>query len=466
MSGIDFKPTIGIETHVQLKTKTKLFSGVSNDARGAGPNTLISHICSGMPGALPILNRKAVELAVVAAYALNSKPSAYSKFDRKHYFYPDLPKGYQITQYDEPIIKGGWVEIQSNDETKKIGISRVHLEEDAGKNTHPEGADYSLVDLNRAGTPLLEIVSEPQIHSARDAKIYTRELWLVMRYAGVTDGDLYHGHVRFDVNVSLSKAANQPGIRTEVKNLNSFKSVEAAINYEIARQLGILKNGGTITQETRGWDEVKQRTTTLRHKEEAHDYRYFPDPDIPPLMLDAEFIKQAKNNLFELPQSIRKKFLSIDINRNATEDILDKPDIAQRVLTAIGQTKPQNARQVAFHLLDEPGLLKINLDDHIRIAEMVTAHRLSSTSAKAVLNQLLGGADIDAAAKGREQLSDENEISGLIETVLEQNQKAVSDITRGETKALGFLVGQIMKISQGRANPAMVQAMLKKRLGL
>src|SRR5579862_5453306 len=231
-----YKITVGIECHVQLKTITKLFSGVANDAREAAPNSLISHIDVGMPGALPVLNEAALELAVKAAFALNTEPQKFSKFDRKHYFYPDLPKGYQITQYDEPIIKNGYVEISGGTKPKRIHIARAHLEEDAGKNTHPQGADYSLVDLNRAGTPLLEIVSLPEINSAAEAKLYVRELYLLMKYADVSDVDLYHGNMRFDVNTSVS-TNDKLGVRTEVKNLNSFKSVEAAVEYEVKRQI-------------------------------------------------------------------------------------------------------------------------------------------------------------------------------------------------------------------------------------
>src|SRR4051812_17712301 len=253
-----YTATIGIECHVQLKTKTKLFSAVGNDAREAPPNTLVSHIDFGLPGALPVLNKEAIHLASKAAFALNSTPQKFSKFDRKHYFYPDLPMGYQITQYDEPIVLGGTVEIESDGQTKKIGITRAHLEADAGKSTHPAGADYSLVDLNRAGTPLLEIVSEPDMNTAAEAKAYARELYLRMRYAGVSDCNLYYGNMRFDVNVSVSTEAGKLGTRSETKNLNSFRAVEKAIEYEVSRQIELLEKGQTVVQETRGWDDAKQ----------------------------------------------------------------------------------------------------------------------------------------------------------------------------------------------------------------
>src|SRR3990167_206420 len=260
MSDDKYSPTIGVETHVQLKTKTKLFAAVGNDARNAPPNSLISHICVGMPGALPVLNRGAIDLSARAAFALNTNPKKFSKFERKHYFYPDLPKGYQITQYEDPIIVGGHVEVNIDGQSKTVSIERANLEEDAGKNTHPQGADYSLVDLNRAGTPLLEIVSQPNLRSPAEAKAYARELYLLMKYADVTDGDLYHGHVRFDLNVSVSPDPKKLGTRSEVKNLNSFRSVEAAVAYEIKRQTELLEKGGKVVQETRGWDEAKQKT--------------------------------------------------------------------------------------------------------------------------------------------------------------------------------------------------------------
>jgi aspartyl-tRNA(Asn)/glutamyl-tRNA(Gln) amidotransferase subunit B len=250
-----YQATIGIECHVQLKTATKLFAAVGNDARDAAPNTLVSHICWGLPGALPVLNKEAVHLAIRAAFALNTRPQKYSYFERKHYFYPDLPMGYQISQLHEPIIKGGTVVVDTSDGQKQVHINRVQLEADAGKSTHPEGADYSLVDLNRAGTPLLEIVSEPDIRTPAEAKAYARELYLAMRYAGVSDCDLYYGNMRFDVNVSLSKG-DKLGTRTETKNLNSFRAVEKAVEYEIKRQTEVLEKGGQIVLETRGWNDA------------------------------------------------------------------------------------------------------------------------------------------------------------------------------------------------------------------
>ncbi len=340
-------PTIGIETHVQLKTKTKLFAAVGNDARNAKPNTLISHICVGMPGALPYLNEKAIELTAKAAFALNTEPQKFSKFDRKHYFYPDLPKGYQITQYEQPLILGGHVDIEVDGEQKRINITRAHLEEDAGKNTHPAGADYSLVDLNRAGTPLLEIVSEPEIHSAAEAKAYAHELYLLMKYAGVSDVDLYHGNMRFDVNVSVS-ASSTPGTRTETKNLNSFKSIEATVEYEIARQIDLLEKGEKIVQETRGWDEAKQKTTSQRGKEKAHDYRYMPEPDVPPVELDEDYIEGLKKDLPIMPGQWRDLLKPLGLDKSATETLLESEAAEEKT----------SYLQVIKEFLDNPGLAK------------------------------------------------------------------------------------------------------------
>ncbi|HVI60653.1 MAG TPA: Asp-tRNA(Asn)/Glu-tRNA(Gln) amidotransferase subunit GatB, partial [Candidatus Saccharimonadales bacterium] len=295
-----YRPTIGIECHVQLKTKTKLFSAVGNDAREAPPNTLVSHIDFGLPGALPVLNEAAIRLATRAALALGTQPEHFSKFDRKHYFYPDLPKGYQISQYDEPIIGKGAVKIEVDGAEKTVGITRAHLEEDAGKSIHHAGQDYSLVDLNRAGTPLLEIVSEPDMNSSAEAKAFARELYLRMRYADVSDANLFYGNMRFDVNVSVSQT-DELGTRSETKNLNSFRAVEKAVDYEINRQIELLEKGQRIIQETRGWDDSKQKTFSQRNKENADDYRYMPDPDLPPVVIEQDYIDKVKADMPDLP---------------------------------------------------------------------------------------------------------------------------------------------------------------------
>lgn len=317
-----YTATIGIECHVQLKTATKLFAAVGNDAREAAPNTLVSHICFGMPGALPVLNKEAVHLGMRAAFALGTEPQKYSAFDRKHYFYPDLPLGYQITQFEHPIIRNGSVTIEINGEKKRIGIHEAHIEADAGKSTHPTGKDYSLVDLNRAGTPLLEIVSEPDMHTAEEAKVYAKELYLRMKYADVSDANLYYGNMRFDVNVSVSKT-DELGTRTETKNINSFKAVEKTVEYEIARQIERLERGEAIVQETRGWDDSKQRTFSQRTKEDAHDYRYFPDPDLPPIELDQADIDAVKAEMPVMPDVWRDRLKGFGLDTAQTDTLLE-----------------------------------------------------------------------------------------------------------------------------------------------
>ena len=462
-------PTIGIECHVQLKTKTKLFSAVDNDAREAKPNTLISHIDVGLPGALPVLNQAAIELSARAAFALNTKPQKFSSFDRKHYFYPDLPKGYQITQYAAPIIADGYVEFSIDGQTKKVEIERANLEEDAGKNTHPAGADYSLVDLNRAGTPLLEIVSKPDIHSAAEAKAFARELWLTMKYADVTEGDLYHGHVRFDVNTSLSSEPGKLGIRSEVKNLNSFRSVEAAIEYEIKRQSKLLDRGEKVIQETRGWDKAKQETVSQRGKEEAHDYRYMPEPDVPPLELDDEFIKKQQAEMPQLPGDIREILNKSSISADVIEDVLDDQAACKKVLQAADtHAAPETIRRLAFDSLEEPDTLKVDLTEHIKVAEMLNAKEISSNTAKDIL--LAKAKDpaksVEELSKGKKQVSDESEIEKIVAEVLTENAKAAEDVKNGEMKAVAFLVGQVMAKSKGKANPGIAQQLIKKQLGV
>jgi aspartyl-tRNA(Asn)/glutamyl-tRNA(Gln) amidotransferase subunit B len=476
----DYLVTIGIECHVQLKTATKLFAAVDNDARQAEPNTLISHICLGMPGALPVLNEKAVELAVRAAFALGVKPQAFSKFDRKHYFYPDLPKGYQISQFDEPIILGGHVDIVVEAQAKRINLTRAHLEEDAGKSSHPNGANYSLVDLNRAGTPLLEIVSEPEIHSASEAKAYAHELYLLMKYAGVSDVDLYHGNMRFDVNVSLSKDPNTLGTRTETKNLNSFRSVEKAVEYEVKRQTELLDRGESIVQETRGWDDAKQKTFSQRSKEDAHDYRYFPDPDIPPVVLQDDFVAKIEAAMPLLPGDYRQKFTELGIDSKVIEDIINVPETAMLVARIMDTSGLEHAKRVAFWMVQkvddaadvaeaDENPVTVNDDKLIKLSQLVSDNKLSSTAAKDVLREMLKtneDPEVIATAKNLIQESNEDELGKIVEQVLADNSQAATDVQNGEMKAIGFLVGQVMKASQGKANPQIVQTLIKKQLGL
>lgn len=471
-----YKVTIGIECHVQLKTKTKLFSGANNDAREAEPNTLVNHIDFGLPGALPVLNAEAIPVAIRAAYALNTKPQTFSKFDRKHYFYPDLPMGYQITQFDEPIILGGYVDIKDGDDSRRIGITRAHLEADAGKSTHPVNEDYSLVDLNRAGTPLLEIVSEPDIHSAEEARAYAKELWLRMRYSNVSEANLFYGNMRFDVNVSVSKTS-ELGTRTETKNLNSFKSIEKAVDYEVSRQINELEHGRAIAQETRGWDDAKQKTFSQRTKEDAHDYRYFPDPDLPPIVLDEQTIALARQSMPALPEDYRKVLREIGIDYSTAEDIIATPQTASTVKRIYESAGAEHAKRVAFWLLqpqqedesEEMPENTINDERLIKLSQMVTDNKLNSTAAKEVLGELFVSSkepEEIASDKNLIQVSDEGAIAEIVAKVLADNSKAAEDVKNGEMKAIGFLTGQVMKLSAGKANPALAQELIKKQLGV
>ncbi len=482
-----YVPAIGIECHVQLKTATKLFAPVNNDARTAGPNEHISHICLGMPGALPVLNEAAILLACRAAYALGTKPERYSAFDRKHYFYPDLPKGYQITQQAYPIIRNGYVDIMIDGQVKRVDIERAHLEEDAGKSTHPQVGDFSLVDLNRAGTPLLEIVSAPVMNSAKEARAYVRELYLLMRYAGVSDADLYHGNMRFDVNVSISKSG-ELGTRTETKNLNSFRSVERAVSYEISRQTAVLEKGESVLQETRGWDEAKQRTVSQRGKEEAHDYRYFPEPDIPPVELSEAYIKKVEASIPIMPDQARKQLKQrgltdeqIEILVEAELDesvayipVLVDPDVSTEQIATIAnlmvqvevpaRTNDKTLKQTEEKTAEQRKVI------YKSVEALQSADKLSSTNAKALLHDLLfSGAspkDINAYAEqqGYIQLSDDKALEALIDKVLADNKQAAEDVRAGETKAIGFLVGRVMQASHGKANPARVKELLNDKL--
>ncbi len=470
--------TIGIECHVQLKTRTKLFSAVGNDAREAPPNTLISHICLGMPGALPVLNEYAVELAMKAAFALGVPPQKFSKFDRKHYFYPDLPKGYQITQFDQPIIIGGYVDIRVNDKPKRINLTRAHLEEDAGKSTHPVGKDYSLVDLNRAGTPLLEIVSEPEMHTAEEAKAYAKQLYLLMRYAEVSEANLFYGNMRFDVNVSVSKDSDKLGTRSETKNLNSFKSVEKAVEYEINRQIELLEKGGQIVQETRGWDDAKQKTFSQRSKEDAHDYRYFPDPDIPPIILSDTAIETIKSTMPTLPDELRKRLDDLQLDVSAIETLVEEIPAGKLILELLeSKATASYIKRIANWLVTDVQALQINSWDNLcldpenllKLAKMVDENQVSSTGAKAILLEMVtkGGDPADiAVAKNVLQNSDESEIAKIVKRVLQDNPKAANDVANGELKAIGFLVGQTMRFSKGKANPELAQKLIKQQLGL
>lgn len=474
-----YRLTIGIECHVQLATDTKLFSGADNDARDKEPNSVVSPIDYGLPGMLPVLNRHAVDLAIRAGKALNADIARVSRFDRKHYFYPDLPKGYQTTQMYQPIILAGSIAAPLEDgSTVTVRIHHAHMEEDAGKLTHH--SSYSLVDLNRAGTPLIEIVSEPDIHSSAEAKAYAAELHKLMTYAGVTHGDLYHGNMRFDVNVSVAPADSDVlGKRAEVKNLNSFRSVERAAEYEFNRQVELLEKGEAVVQETRGWNDDTGVTTSQRSKEDAQDYRYMPDADIPPVVLTDEEIERIQAEVPNLPQYYREKWANLGLDKSVTETLLGTREYAELVAAVQDDAGDEAAKRVAYwfasalgHLDDDEAIgdySNLTPGRFVELSNMVAASELSSTAAKEVFTELLvsekTARDI-AEAKNLIQVSDEGAIAAIVDEVLADPASAQSlqDIKDGKGKAIGYLVGQIMKKSQGKANPALAQKLIRERL--
>ncbi|XMT16767.1 Asp-tRNA(Asn)/Glu-tRNA(Gln) amidotransferase subunit GatB [Candidatus Saccharibacteria bacterium oral taxon 488] len=481
----EYEMTIGIECHVQLATKTKLFSPADNDARDAEPNEKTHEIDFGLPGMLPVLNKHAVELAVRAGKALNAPIARVSRFDRKHYFYPDLPKGYQTSQMYQPIILAGYVDAPLEDGSlKRVRIHHAHMEEDAGKLTHHDG--YSLVDLNRAGTPLIEIVSEPDMHSAEEAKAYASELHKLMVYAGVTHGDLYHGNMRFDVNISVAKkGATELGKRAEVKNLNSFRSVERAAEYEFKRQVDLLESGEKVVQETRGWSDDKQVTTSQRSKEDAQDYRYMPDADIPPVVLSDEEIARIQAEVPMLPGEYREKLSVLNVDKSVVYTIMDFKPYVDIVLGALDRKGAPTARRIAnwfasvntavttergdCDAIDTSGVVP-KLESLIRLSDLVDQGELSSTAAKEVFIAVVSNITDDprefAEKRNLLQVSDESAIASIVDEVLSDPASAASiaDIHSGKDKAIGYLVGQVMKRSKGQANPSLTQKLIRERL--
>ena len=478
----EYEMTIGIECHVQLATKTKLFSPADNDARDKEPNQATHQIDFGLPGMLPILNREAVNLAIKAGKALNAPIARVSRFDRKHYFYPDLPKGYQTTQMYQPIILAGYVDVpMDGGSTVRVRIEHAHMEEDAGKLTHFR--DHSLVDLNRAGTPLIEIVSEPDIHSAAEARGYATELYRLMTYAGVTYGDLYQGNMRFDVNISVAKkGSTELGKRAEVKNLNSFRSVERAAEYEFKRQIDLLESGERVVQETRGWHDDKQITTSQRSKEDSQDYRYMPDADIPPIILEDDEIERVQSDVPKLPGAYRENWTGLGLDRSIIDTILDHQIVAKTLDEIIDKYGAGDLARRVFNWFasvqaDEIDIeaVKSGLVAWQRLAElseMVGDNKLSSTGAKEIFLMLFDenyrGKSPEDIAKERNllQVSDEGAIATIVDEVLNDPASAASiaDIKAGKDKAIGFLVGQVMKKSKGKANPALAQKLIREKL--
>jgi len=474
---MDLEPVIGLEVHAQLKTKTKIFCACST-AFGAPPNTHTCPVCLGMPGVLPVLNKKVVDYTLRMALATNCDIAGESRFARKNYFYPDLPKGYQISQYELPIAEHGFIDIEVNGGLQRIGITRIHMEEDAGKLGHDPDRPVSMVDFNRTGVPLMEIVSEPDIRSADEAGAYLRQLRSIVRYLGICDGNLEEGSFRCDANVSIRpKGEEKFGTRTELKNLNSFKHVEKAIVYEISRQKEALLEGGQIVQETRLWDPDNHKTTSMRGKEEAHDYRYFPDPDLLPLVIDSEWIQRIKKSLPELPDQKKKRFMEqFDLPSYDAGLLTSDRELADYFEDCVGifpQPKPVS-NWVMGSLL---GLL--NAQDKTIAASPVSPRNLANLLAlieKGVISGKIAKTVFDDMAqtgkaaeqiveeKGLVQITDTDAIDNVVADIILNNPKEVEAYKNGKTKLLGFFVGQVMRETGGKANPALVNEILKKKL--
>lgn len=473
-----YEVVIGLEVHAQLKTKSKIFAPDKNEF-GQEPNSLTSPVTLGMPGVLPVLNKEAVNMGILTGLALNCEIPSRCKFDRKQYFYPDLPKGYQISQYDEPICVNGHIEING----KKIGITRAHLEEDAGKLVHAgadglAGSSYSLVDLNRAGTPLLEIVSEPDMRSSEEARNYMEELRNIVRYIGVCDGNLEEGSMRCDANISIMpKGSKEFGTRAEIKNVNSFSALQRAIEYEIDRQIEIVEEGGQVVQETRLWDDNARETKSMRGKEDAHDYRYFPEPDLMPLEISREWVQRIKDSMPELPAQKRARYMSLGLSEYDANVIVEQMGLAlffDKVLE-LGAT-PKIA--VNFIMGEIAAYLK---EDHIEITDtkltpenlaelisLIEKGTISNNIGKQILIEMLKDgtkASVIVEKKGLSQITDEGAIKEIVQKVVDAHPSEVEAYKNGKTNLLGFFVGQVMKETKGRANPKTVNELLKEIIG-
>ena len=475
---MEYEPVIGLEVHAQLKTKTKIFCSCSTRF-GAPPNTHTCPVCLGMPGVLPVLNKRVVEYTLRMALATHCTINRESRFARKNYFYPDLPKGYQISQYELPIARDGFVDIQTNGVTKRIGITRIHMEEDAGKLTHDPDRPLSMVDFNRTGVPLMEIVSEPDIRSPEEAGAYLRNLRAIVRYLDVSDGNMEEGSFRCDANVSIRpKGAQTFGTRTELKNLNSFKHVEKALSFEIIRQKEILEDGGQIIQETRLWDPEKNRSTSMRSKEEAHDYRYFPDPDLLPLVIDDNWIDSIQKDIPELPDEKKVRFVNEYHLPAYDADFLTSSRELADYFEACVKDFP-NSKQVSNWIMGSlMGLLNvqdksiaespISSKDLAQLLKLIDKKTISSKIAKTVFDEMAqtGSPPKEIVAKkGLVQVTDESAITAVVLKVIQQCSTEVKDYKNGKTKLFGFFVGQVMKETKGKANPKMVNEILKKVLG-
>jgi len=473
-----YEAVIGLEVHAQMLTETKVFCGCSTKF-GSGPNTQTCEICIGMPGVLPVLNKKALEYAIRTGLATNCTISSYSRFARKNYFYPDLPKGYQISQYEHPICEHGFIEVVVDGENRRIGITRIHMEEDAGKNIHEGGGNYSFVDLNRAGVPLMEIVSEPDIRSPKEASEYMKKLRAILRYLGVCDGNMEEGSLRCDANVSVRPLGQKEfGTRAEVKNINSFRFVEKAVEYEIKRQIKVIDEGGKIVQETRLWDSARGITESMRSKEEAHDYRYFPEPDLVPIIAERKWIDEIRVGLPELPDVKKKRFVSgygipeYDADLLTTEKTV--ADWFEDAVKSGGQAKSVSNWIMGDLMrflneenksLEECPLRPAQLAEMLKLVDKGT---ISGKIAKTVFEEMYrtgkDAGDI-VKEKGLVQISDESAIEKAVDEAIAGHPQEVERFRAGDEKLLGFFVGQVMKATKGKANPKMLNELLKKKLG-
>ena len=479
---MSFLPTIGLEVHVELKTRTKMFCACLNDPEETRPNVNVCPICLGHPGTLPTANKQAVEAVIKLGLALGGKIAKDSHFDRKSYFYPDLPKGYQISQYEHPLVEGGML--------NGMRIRRVHLEEDAGRLLHEgsplegRGRPTSLVDFNRAGVPLMELVTEPDIKNAGEAVNFAKELRFIMRYLGISDADMEKGQMRIEANISLSAGDGGMGTKVEVKNINSFRAVYEAIEYELERQEKLLNEGKKVIHETRGWNEAKKQTVGQRTKEEAHDYRYFPEPDLPPLSFDEVDIDKVRANIPELPEEKRHRFVKeFGFNLGDVEALIEDKSVADFFEEAASELKsliPNTDYKILYNyftsdlkgLINEKGIVigdvKIIPEHFAHLAAMVERGELSSRLAKDILLKMFETGDDPEALKKEEKLefiSNEEELKLLAEEIIGKNPKAVEDYKKGKAEAIQFLVGQVMAKTRGQANPEVLRGLFKKLLG-
>ena len=477
MAREDYEVVIGLEVHAELSTKTKIFCSCPTTF-GAAPNTHVCPVCMAMPGTLPVLNEKVVEYAVKAGLATNCTISKDSKNDRKNYFYPDTPRAYQISQYDKPLCEHGYVEIDAKDGKKKIHILRIHIEDDAGKLNHDDFGGGSLVDLNRAGVPLVEIVSEPDLSSPEEVDEYLKKLKSILEYIEVSDCKMQEGSFRADVNVSVKKKTDTKlGTRTEMKNMNSFRSITRAIEYEIERQIDVLEDGGQVEQESLRWDDVSGKTFSMRDKEDAEDYRYFPEPDLVAIKLSDEYIENVRNNLPELPESRRERYLNeynmsekdvgIIVSSKYLSDLFEKASTICGNRKAVSNWIISDISRILNEKEMEPNEIPFSAENLAELVTIIDKGTISSSIGKKVLDELFENPrspEEIVKEKGWAQISDESAIKAVVMQVIEANPQSVADFKAGKDRAIGFLVGQAMKATKGQANPQMLNKMFKEEM--